>query len=351
MAASIRRRHTDTRPDVGRMIFMADTFTREYSKRLGVLTGEQLQKALDRFNLGTLIAAEPVPVGLFGQNVFLNTDKGSYVLRACPHGREQFPREQFFANMLHEHTAAPAPWPYYHEPECTVFPYPFALLPRLPGDCLAFEDRLSKMTAAEHLPVAAALGAMLAEMHRLTWPIAGSFDFDTRTIVPLPPSDEPLAQIEKQMAQMQDLAVLPTADDLAKINSVVTAARDALTEPFTPTYVHHDYREGNSTLTQSATGWKVSGVFDLMEGYFRRPEEDFARYICSHAGSRPGSVKAFVAAYRAARPLTVGWQARVRLYALIDQFLLWTYGQHHGWYDDKAKLAHFLDPVVQVALE
>ena len=36
---------------------MSDEFTREYSQRLGVLTGEQLQAALTRFGLGELLAA------------------------------------------------------------------------------------------------------------------------------------------------------------------------------------------------------------------------------------------------------------------------------------------------------
>jgi hypothetical protein len=41
--------------------------TRWYSSRLGMLSTRQLQTALDRFQLGTLIAAEPVLLGNFGQ--------------------------------------------------------------------------------------------------------------------------------------------------------------------------------------------------------------------------------------------------------------------------------------------
>lgn len=69
--------------------------------RLGTLTSDQLQRALDRFGLGRLLSAAPVPFGLFGQNVFVTSSAGDYVLRGCPHYDWQFPSEQFFARLLH----------------------------------------------------------------------------------------------------------------------------------------------------------------------------------------------------------------------------------------------------------
>lgn len=38
--------------------------SREYSTRLGVISDEQLQAALDRFDLGRFVAAEPIANGL-----------------------------------------------------------------------------------------------------------------------------------------------------------------------------------------------------------------------------------------------------------------------------------------------
>ena len=52
----------------------------EYSKRLGVIEPAQFQAALDRFDLGTFIAAAPIPFGLFGQNVFVTSTRGEWVL-------------------------------------------------------------------------------------------------------------------------------------------------------------------------------------------------------------------------------------------------------------------------------
>ena len=65
--------------------------TREYSKDLGLLSPDQFQAALSRFGLGNFLHAEPIPFGLFGQNVFLTSTVGEFVLRGRPHFPWQFP--------------------------------------------------------------------------------------------------------------------------------------------------------------------------------------------------------------------------------------------------------------------
>ena len=42
------------------------------SQPLGMITDEQFQAALDQFQLGRFLHAEPIPFGLFGQNVFVS---------------------------------------------------------------------------------------------------------------------------------------------------------------------------------------------------------------------------------------------------------------------------------------
>ncbi|HEY7850039.1 MAG TPA: hypothetical protein VIC27_08240 [Ktedonobacterales bacterium] len=78
--------------------------TQVYSQRLGQITQAQLQAALSRFDLGAFVRAEPTRDGLFGQNLFLTSDRGAYVLRGAPHYSWQVPTEQFFARLLHERT-------------------------------------------------------------------------------------------------------------------------------------------------------------------------------------------------------------------------------------------------------
>ena len=64
-----------------------------YSRRLGEISPHQFQKALDHFDLGMFVQAEPIPFGLFGQNVFVSSTKGEFVLRGNPHFSWQFPTE------------------------------------------------------------------------------------------------------------------------------------------------------------------------------------------------------------------------------------------------------------------
>jgi hygromycin-B 7''-O-kinase len=85
--------------------------TSEYSKRLGSITTKQFQVALDHFNLGQFISAKAIPFGLFGQNVFLTSTAGEFVLRGAAHYAWQFPEEQFVAKLLHDKTNAPVSWP------------------------------------------------------------------------------------------------------------------------------------------------------------------------------------------------------------------------------------------------
>jgi len=57
----------------------------ELSKRLGQLSRDQLQAALDKHNLGEFINVQPITAGLFGQNAFLTSKSGEWVLRGAPH--------------------------------------------------------------------------------------------------------------------------------------------------------------------------------------------------------------------------------------------------------------------------
>ena len=65
---------------------------REYTKRLGNISDEQLQCALNDIDLGKFLHAEPIPVGRFGQILFMTSTVGDFVLRDVPHDDWQFPR-------------------------------------------------------------------------------------------------------------------------------------------------------------------------------------------------------------------------------------------------------------------
>ena len=57
--------------------------SQEYSKRLRIIEPSQFQAALDRFDLGTFVAAMPIRFGLLRQNVFVSSTGGEWVCRTA----------------------------------------------------------------------------------------------------------------------------------------------------------------------------------------------------------------------------------------------------------------------------
>jgi len=131
---------------------------REYSKLLGALTNEQLQAALTRFDLGTLIDAQPAPGGLFGQNVLLTSSSGGWVLRGHPYAG-QLEKEQYFSRVIYERTSANAPWPFMIEESPQLFGWSYAMMPLLPGLHLSDADVQRTLSRDDRIALARTMGA------------------------------------------------------------------------------------------------------------------------------------------------------------------------------------------------
>ena len=324
------------------------SLTREYSQRLGVLTSEQLQAALDRFDLGTLVGAQPASQGLFGQNVLLSTTRGRYVLRGCPHtdpqGRDiaQFPREQYFAQRLHEATSVAVPWPYLLEEDHSIFGWAFAIMPRLPGVDCADREVWSGLSAAARQSIARAMGRALARLQALRFPHPGQYDLEAREVVPFPLShaSRVVTRIEQQLEACAEASAASPPADIAWAREQLDGWRAALDVPFEPVFVHHDYSRNNVVVQRSGRGWRVSGVFDLMEAYAGDGEEDLVRTAAELAGLHPGLLaREFVRAYTALRPPRPGFADRFRVHMLHDRLVLWGYGQRNGvWFTPEQRL-------------
>ncbi len=155
-----------------------------YSQRLGILSDAQFQAALDHFQLGHFISAEPIPFGSFGQNVFVSSTTGEYVFRGRPHFWWQFPTEQFFTRQLHERTSVPVPWPYLIDSTSDIFGWSFVLMPRMAGLQLADPEIKKQLGTADKRGIAQALGENLTRMQDATWPLAGRYNAATDTVEP-----------------------------------------------------------------------------------------------------------------------------------------------------------------------
>jgi hypothetical protein len=317
------------------------------SRRLGALTRAQLQGALDRFGLGRLVGAEPVASGNWGQNCFVTSTAGAFVLRGAPFYPGQLPEEGFFARLLRERTGAPAPWPYLVAPDDGLFGWPYALMGRLPGEQLAGLVARGAVAPGDRLRLAGQLGAVLAEVQELTWPVAGTFDPASGGIRPcaafnpgleslagygLPPDLDAPAYVREFLARARRAAPeRTTAADEAWAEAVIARAADALREPFTPRCVLPDHQETNVAAVRDAGGgWRLSGVFDLMGAAFGDGEKALCRQLRGYLAEDQALAVAYARAYFERRPPRPGVRQRLALYLLADALTIWEWAHRAG---------------------
>ena len=311
--------------------------TRGYSERLGQLSDDQLQAALDRFDLGELRHAEPVPIGLFGQNIFLSSSNGEYVLRGSPSSNEQFSKEQFFFNLIHERTDVPVPWPYLIDPTTDIFGWSYAIMPRLPGLQIGDPSVRESLNAEDRLDLAYAMGEALARLHELTWPHCGEYDFEIQTIKAIETgfAEWFSSRVQDWLDRCRAASEATTEADLAWVSKLQDAASDALGVSFQPVFVHQDYKENNAVAQRTANGWQVTGVLDVGGGYFGDGEQDFARSVATYASEDVALAHRFLEGYRTNRPLRPGFKERFPVYMLADRLIIWEYGQRNSiWFEE-----------------
>ena len=320
---------------------MSEKVAREYSRRLGVLSDDQFQAALDRFGLGTLVRADLVLFGNFGQNVFLTSTKGEYVLRGVPHYPWQFPKERFFTQLLREHTPVPVPWPYLLDSSSEIFGWSYVIMPRMPGVQLIDPDAQDALSAEDKRGIARAMGENLAHLHTLTWPYTGEYDLETDTIQPLGMEYDEwvISRIHHNLQRAVPLSDRTTEADVEWVERLIAQGREALTVPFQPCFVMQDYKEGNAAAERKDGVWHISGVFDYMEAYFGDGEADLSRSVAAYADEDVELARTFVSAYMEQarvcnRSLRSDFAKRFPIYMLLDRLIIWQFAQRHGmWWD------------------
>jgi aminoglycoside phosphotransferase (APT) family kinase protein len=320
---------------------------------LGELAADQFQAALDRFGLGQFLRAEPISAGNFGQNLFLTSTTGQYVLRGAPFWPEQFPKERFFTDQLHRRTRAPVPWPYRLDSDEGIFGWSYVIMPRMPGLQLSDPVVREGLAADDRRDIAWAMGETLAELHRLTWPCAGLYDLEVDTIRPLNVSygERVTSLIRHFVEEAASLSDRTTAADSAWVEEVIALNQTALTVAFEPCFLHGDYKEGNLVMEQREGAWRVSGVFDYMDAQFGDGEQDLVRSAAAFADEDPGLARAFLGAYAQRKPLRPRHAERFALYTLYDRTLLWQFGQRHGvWWEPSLSLREWAGPYVASSL-
>jgi len=322
----------------------------ETSKRLGPISHEQLSSALARFGCGELRAVEPVPFGLFGQNLFVTSSVGEFVFRGAPHGPTQFPTERFFTRLLHERTSVPVPWPYQVDDSCDFFPWSYVLMPRMQG--LQVTDRKVRrdLSGADLREIARAMAYNLVAMQQVTMPHCARYDPERDIVRPVPVKDHAewpfnngygdvleapahrelvTARIRRILERARIASDRTTTADVEWVEELIEHACAALAVPFTPCFTMEDYKEGNVVLSLARTGWQVSGAFDFMGCYFGDGETDLSRTSAEYFDQDPELAREFLATYLRLRAPRDGFRERFSLYMLLDRLIIWEYIQRH----------------------
>lgn len=281
-----------------------------YSQRLGAISDSQFQAVATRLGLGRFLEATPTTSGLFGQNVFMRTTTGGFVLRGAPHwvkdrgdeahrreDRWQFTKERFFAQQLYEHAAVPVPWPMHHHQTNDLLGWPYLVMPHMPWHCLDERSILKALSSADRMDVAGALGSMLARMQRFQWLLAGDFSPVSINLEPYPLGNTQQVVDETRMyTMMAERNGAITVQDRAFIDAVYDQAR-AIERTRPVPFVHDDYKLNNLTVLPDQHGWRVAGVFDLHEARFGDGVLDIVRQTCSYLDTDPVMADWFVRSY------------------------------------------------------
>jgi len=330
--------------------------TTEYSRRLGSISTHQFQMALDHFDLGQFISAKAIPFGLFGQNVFVTSSAGEFVLRGAAHYDWQFPKEQFVATLLHERTNVPAPCPYLLDRDETIFGWKhgYVFMPRMPGLQLANAEVLKTISLQDRTAIAHLLGENLREIQQVQWPFSGQYEYKTRMIEPFSQGFEGwlIGEIRQQLQQSLSYNNGATPADEAWVEQVIRDAESALKVPYTPVLVLHDYREANLTVLKQDGRWKISGVFDLMEGIMGDGELDLIRQLAVYMMEvkKPVWAKSFLDGYRKRSSLRPQASQRLALYLIYDRMVVWEYFHRPDnlsqWWDGAQSVEDWISPYI-----
>ena len=311
-----------------------------YSTRLGAISDTQFAAAADRAGVGRFLRAAPTTSGLFGQNVFITTTEGEFVLRGAPHwvdlgdsgpwkwepnDRYQFMKEALFARLLHEKTDAPVPWPYLLVEDTEIFGWPYIIMVRMPGDCLDERSILKSLSPDQRHEVAQSLGDVLARQQRLEWSFAGDIDPNTYELTPY--RGGYLAQTARQTLRFAENSrssgTLTRGDD-AWVERIIAAASNHR-EAGHAVYLHGDFKLGNLCVMERGGSWEVSGIFDLHTSHFGDGEADLSRLLCSYVDTDKSLAAVFLDSYRAGRPLREGFALRMPLDLINERLKIWEY--------------------------
>lgn len=294
------------------------------SNQLGVVTNEQLQSMLNRFDLGKLISFEKTPKGVGNQTLFVRSSSGVYVLKGNPLFSSQFIEEKFYVDNLLRLTKLPVPSPYLVDEQEDIFGWSYSIMPRLTGRHIN-EPEFEELSGEDKKQIAELLAISLCELHHWKVDVYGEFDSKYQNIRPFDGSYKTWLynRIRYWLEDAKKYSVI-TAKDTEWVENLLTASEKVFDGLRSPTFVMGDFKADNILVQDKPDGWLLSGIFDFTTGYFGDGIADLPRMIAMYLDNgEEESAKHFISVYFNNCEAKEAFLERFRVHMLYQRVLDW----------------------------
>ncbi|WP_025682449.1 phosphotransferase family protein [Paenibacillus maysiensis] len=295
------------------------------SKRLGEVTADQLQRMLDRFDLGRLLSFGKTAEGVMGQTLYISSTAGQFVLKGNPLFSGQWVEERFMVEQLHTRTSIPVPTPYLVDETGDIFGWSYAVMPRLDGQHIHTPELQAKWTPLAKQQIAEMLASVLLELHSWKVEISGELDTISLAIRPFEVSYRAwlYGRIRYWLEDAQKYSDIST-QDMAWVECILEDARQAFDDLDTSTFVMGDFKPQNFLVQNGDNGWKVSGLFDFTTAYFGDGVADLPKITIMYLENGEEELaRRFLTAYLKGMETQKGFAERFRVHMLHQQILNW----------------------------
>lgn len=295
------------------------------SNKLGVVTNQQLQLMLNRFNLGNLISSEKTSKGVGYQTMFVRSSLGEYVLKGNPLFEGQFIEEKFYVENLLRQTKLPVPVPYLIDESEDIFGWSYSVMPRLPGRHINEPEFEAKLSGKDKKQIAELLARSLSELHHWNVEVYGEYDSKHQNIRRFEGSYKTWLynRIRYWLEDAKKYSVI-TTEDTEWVENLLTASEEIFDGLRSPTFVMGDFKAENILVQDNSEGWLLSGIFDFTAGYFGDGIADLQRMIAMYLDNGEEELaKHFISVYFNHSEAKEAFLERFRIHMLYQRVLDW----------------------------
>lgn len=325
------------------------------SKRLGDITYEQLQRMLNRFELGTLISGVRTARGSGNQTLLVTASSGAYILKGNPLYEGQLAEEKYVVDQLHARTRLPVPYPFLVDEADEVFGWGYALMPRLPGWHMHDPKLQAEVGFADRLELAKLLALRLSEMHGWQGECFGEWDPVNGRMRPFEGtySSWLFNRILFWLDDARKYSVITEAD-VEWVKHLLNASRKCLDELKASCFVMGDFKADNLLVERGKKGWQLSGIFDFTSVYFGDGLADLPKMVISYMEEGQAELaRQFMKTYlkHANESSLESVAARFRVHMLHQRVLDWgcAHAIQRVTWDPRLSFAEWAKPYVEAA--